>query len=211
MDIGANYSSIGFSASHVVGTGGAVHLFEPQKTLADRVQKAIEIGKYENVRLHRLGLMDRDARLVLRSPGHHSGMATFSDHDRSGGFENTEECEVKEINSYVGPLVKGRPFGAKLDIEGSEPAVMPWLLAQPNLVFLIFEAAHNQSTLYREVRNAGLFLFGLKRHPLKLRAVRVDEFSQIALYHDLVAIRLPIGIHIPRESHPRYLARALSA
>src|ERR1700693_5621524 len=38
LDIGANYSSIGLSASHAVGQKGKVHLFEPQKLLGDRVQ-----------------------------------------------------------------------------------------------------------------------------------------------------------------------------
>jgi FkbM family methyltransferase len=207
LDIGANYSSIGLSASHVVGQGGAVHLFEPQKMLADRVEKTIKTGNYTNVYLHRLGLMDRDAKLSLKSPGHHSGMATFADHDLSTSFEKTEECEVKEIGAYAGPLVTDRPFGAKLDIEGSEPTVTPWLLSQPNLIFLIFEAVHNQAQLYEEVRNAGLSLFGLKRHPLKLRVVRIDEFPQMALYHDLVAIRLPAGTAAPKETHPSRLAR----
>ncbi len=207
LDIGANYSTIGLSASHFVGPGGSVHLFEPQKLLADRVAKTIDAGQYRNVHLHRVGLLDRDAKLSLKSPGHHSGMATFADQGLSAEFQKTEECEVKEISAYVGPLVKDRLFGAKLDIEGSEPAVMPWLLSQPNLVFLIFEAVHNQALLYEEVKSTGLVLFGLKRHPLKLRIVRVDEFSQMGLYHDLVAIRLPTGVIAPKETHPRNLAR----
>jgi hypothetical protein len=47
-----------------------------------------------------------------------------------------EECPIREIGSYAGPLITGRNFGANLDIEGAEPKVMPWLLAQPNLRFL---------------------------------------------------------------------------
>ena len=85
--------------------------------------------------------MNRDATLTLQSPSHHSGMATFADTQGNDYFEKTETCEVREISKYVGPLVHGKPFGAKLDIEGSEMAIMPWLLAQPNLKFLIFEAA----------------------------------------------------------------------
>jgi FkbM family methyltransferase len=211
LDIGANYSTIGLSASHVVGLGGSVHLFEPQRLLADRVAKTIDSGQYLNVRLHRIGLMDHDAKLSLKSPGYHSGMATFAEHGQSENFENFEECEVKEIGSYAGPLVRNRRFGAKLDIEGSEPAVMPWLLSQPNLNFLIFEAAHHHDQLYSLVKNAGLVLFGLKRHPLKLRIVRVDEFSEMNLYHDLVAIRLPRTIDVPKESHPRALNIARDA
>jgi hypothetical protein len=34
LEIGANYSTIGLSASHIVGPESAVHLFEPQMALA---------------------------------------------------------------------------------------------------------------------------------------------------------------------------------
>ncbi len=194
LDIGANYSSIGLAASHIVGPTGLVHLFEPQKQLGDRVQAAIEAGPYTNVRLHRVGLMDCDSMMVLQSPTSHSGMATFADHEATGSFDHVEECQVKEIASYAAPLVAGVTFGAKLDIEGAEPKVMPWLLAQPNLSFLIFEAAHNQSELFESVRSAGLALFGLERNILKLRLIRIDNFSEVALFHDLVAARIPDGI-----------------
>jgi FkbM family methyltransferase len=205
LDIGANYASIGLSASHVVGSRGSVHLFEPQKKLADSVQIAIDAGGFANVHLHRVGLLDRDDKLVLRSPSYHSGMATFARAETGFSFEVVEECEVKEISAYVGPLIEGRRFGAKVDVEGSEPAIMPWLLAQPNLAFLIFEAASNQDKLYRSVRDAGLLLYGLARHPLKLIASRVDQFSEMSKFHDLVAVKLVKG---PKEIHPRGLSQA---
>lgn len=206
LDIGANYSSIGLSTSHIVGRDGAVHLFEPQKLLCNRVQATINGGGYGNVCLHRVGLMDRDDILTLQSPAHHSGMATFADTDGNSYFEKTETCEVREISSYVGPLVEGKPFGAKLDIEGSEPAIMPWLLRQPNLKFLIFEAAHNQKELYGAVMSSGFALFGLKRHPFLLRAIRIDKFSDMEKFHDLVAVRWTQQVRPPRSAHPLHFA-----
>jgi len=203
LDIGANYSSIGLSASHVVGPTGRVHLFEPQGKLAERVQRSIDMGGYGNVFLHCVGLLDRDDKLILRSPSHHSGMATFAGSGNRASFEVVEECDVREISSYVGPLVEGRAFGAKLDVEGSEPALMPWLLAQPNLAFLIFEAASNQAKLYDLVRGAGYLLYGLKRNPFRLRAERVDCFDEIGKFHDLVAVKLKNG---PKLAHPRSLS-----
>jgi hypothetical protein len=132
-------------------------------------------------------------------------MATFVTREESRAFGEVEECEVREIGAYVGPLVAGRTFGAKLDVEGAEPAIMPWLLAQPNLRFLIFEAAHNKRTLYRAVKTAGFILYGLKRHPLRLRIVRVDEFAEMLPFHDVVAIRIPDEASPPAEIHPQYL------
>jgi FkbM family methyltransferase len=206
LDIGANYSTIGLSASHAVGPTGAIHLFEPQELLCNRVQDTIRAGGYKNVVLHRVGLMDRDATLTLQSPAHHSGMATFADTNGNNYFERTETCEVREISKYVGPLVYGKPFGAKLDIEGSEMAIMPWLLAQPNLKFLIFEAAHNQRELYDVIKSAGLVLFGLKRHPLLLRAIRVDDFSEMGDFHDLLAIRWKEQTPPSKAAHPKSFA-----
>ncbi|MGY4602914.1 FkbM family methyltransferase [Bradyrhizobium sp. USDA 4474] len=203
LDIGANYSTIGLSASHVVGPTGAVHLFEPQRRISNSVELAIKAGHYTNVTLHRVGLLDRDATLSLRSPDHHSGRATFAQHGTTPTFDHQEVCEVRAVDTYVDPLVRGRPFGAKLDIEGSEPKIMPWLLSQRNLVFLIFEAAHNQRQLYDEVRDLGFYLLGLKRHPLKMRLVRVDDFSEMKAFHDLVAVRPAAALQ--KELHPRLL------
>ncbi|GGI33775.1 FkbM family methyltransferase [Bradyrhizobium guangdongense] len=206
LDIGANYSTIGLAASHVVGPTGSVHLFEPQRLLSDRVQRAIDSGNYRNVTLHRVGLMDHDDKLSLHSPSYHSGMATFADHDEVSCFDIVEECEVKDIKTYAAPLVSGRTFGAKLDIEGAEPKVMPWLVDQPNLKFLIFEAAHNQSTLFETIRSSGLILYGLERGVLRVRLMRIDVLSQISRFHDLVAVRIGNNSSPPKSASPRELS-----
>jgi FkbM family methyltransferase len=211
LDIGANYSTIGLAASYAVGPTGAVHLFEPQRRLADRVEAAVRAGGYTNVRLHRVGLMDENASLTIKAPSYHSGRATFVEHDQTSDFDVTEICEVREISAYVGPLVAGRYFGAKVDIEGSEPKVMPWLLAQPNLRFLIFEAAHNQRLLYEQVRSSGLTLFGLERDLLRLRISRVDRFDDMGRFHDLIAVRIAGAALAPDHIDPRKLGAELSA
>lgn len=202
LDIGANYSTIGFHASHSVGATGMVHLFEPQRRIADRVEAAIKARPYRNVHLHRCGLMDIDTTLTIRAPANHSGRATFASHASSSEFEAIEECAVHEIGRYVTPLVAGKPFGVKLDIEGSEPRVMPWLLAQPNLKFIIFEANHNLEDLFDLVRKSGLTLFGLERRLLKLRIARIDTIEALRRYHDVVALRLKPGVTVPDAAHP---------
>lgn len=210
LDIGANYSTIGLAASHAVGPAGVVHLFEPQSRLADRVEATIRVGGYENVRLHRVGLMDKDGTLPIKAPSHHSGRASFVEHDQSSDFEVVEECAVWEIGAYVGPLVAGRSFGAKLDIEGAEPKVMPWLLAQPNLRFLIFEAAHNHRVLYDQIRASGATLFGLERDPLRLRISRLNGYADMDRFHDLIAVRIAPSISVPTYVDPRKFGRQLA-
>jgi FkbM family methyltransferase len=197
LDIGANYSTIGLHASRAVGADGTVHLFEPQQRIADRVGAAIREGGYGNVLLHRCGLLDVEATLTIRSPRDNSGSATFAEHGDASDFDLEEECPVHEIGRYVAPLVAGRRFGAKLDIEGSELRIMPWLLRQPNLAFLIFEANQNQRQLYDLVVESGLSLFGLERTVVRLRIRRVDNLDEMLRHHDLIALRLKPESDVP--------------
>jgi FkbM family methyltransferase len=189
LDIGANHATIGFAAARVVGPQGAVHLFEPQRKLGDRIADAITTGGFGNVTLHRLGLLDVDGSFELRSPSDHSGSATFADTDAATHFDATETCTVRAIAPYVGALVAGQPFAAKIDIEGAEPKILPWLLAQPTMRFLIFEASNNPQALYDDVRGAGLLLYGLVRHPLLMRYRRIDSFADLGQFHDVIAIK----------------------
>ena len=209
LDIGANYSTIGLAVSHTVGRTGAVHLFEPQSEIGGYVQEAITAGGYDTVTLHRAGLLDRDDELLLQVPLNHSGMASFDAANSDTSQFRTERCPVHEIGGYAGPLVSGKAFGVKLDIEGCEPAVMPWIVSQPNLRYLIFEASKNQAQLYDIVQQAGLALFGLLRHPLKLRLVRIDALADMEQYHDLLAVRMPPETQAPPIIHPRALAALL--
>lgn len=209
LDIGANYSTIGLQASHAVGPEGAVHLFEPQTRLADRVEAAIRRGGYRNVKLHRCGLLDVDETLTIRSPSNHSGMATFASHGGANDFDFVQECQVYDIGRYVAPLVKGRRFGAKLDIEGSEMRVIPWLLAQPNLAFAIFEANQHKERLFELVKASKLTLFGLERNALELRLCRIDTADRMRDFHDVIALRLQSDATPPIRTHPKHLVRAV--
>jgi FkbM family methyltransferase len=189
LDIGANHATIGFAASRVVGSKGAVHLFEPQRKLGNRIADAIIVGGFDNVTLHPIGLLDVDGSFELRSPSDHSGSATFADTGTATHFDASETCAVRAIAPYVGPLVAGRPFAAKIDIEGAELKILPWLLAQPTMRFLIFEASNNPKALYDEVRKAGLALYGLVRHPLLMRYHRIDSLADFDQFHDVIAIK----------------------
>ena len=183
------FRSIGFAAARVVGATGAVHVFEPQRKLGDRIADAIMAGAFTNTTLHRIGLLDVDGSFELRSPSDHSGSATFADTGSATHFDASETCTVRAISPYVGPLVAARPFAAKIDIEGAEPRILPWLLAQPTMRFLIFEASNNPKALYDDVRAAGLLLYGLVRHPLLMRYRRIDSLGQLGQFHDVIAIK----------------------
>lgn len=211
LDIGANYSSIGLAASQWVGPSGRVHLFEPQDWICDPVQAAITRAGLENVELHRVALLDRDDEMTISRPRHHSGMATLVDNGENRGDWLTQKVPVRNIATYVEPLTRGRPFGVKLDIEGAEPAIMPWILAQPNLQFLIFEAAHHHDQLWELVRGADLTLYGLCRSVLRSRIRHITTAAGIRKHHDLVAVRLPKSVQPAAETSPKALGRVLRA
>jgi FkbM family methyltransferase len=208
LDIGANYGSVGLLVSPTIGKRGEVHLFEPQSFLCGRIETALAQFGFSNVRLHAVALLDRDGELTLARPASHSGMATLVEHSDQSDWVS-ERVEVRDTATYLSGLVGDRWFGAKLDVEGAEPFIMPWLLAQLNLRFLLFEAAHNQNQLFSLVREAGLTLYGLRRTVLRCRVRRVDAPSDLSDYHDVVAVRLRPGSQAPRDIHPIKLRQDL--
>lgn len=210
LDIGANYCSIGLQVADVVGPTGRVHLFEPQPHLCDRVERALAGTGLDQVELHRVALMGHDGQMELTYPSHHSGRATLvgsPERDRSQWL--TQTVPVRAIDRYVSPLVGDEPFGVKLDVEGAEPMLLPWILARPGLRFIILEAADHRQELWELIGQTKLTLYGLCRLPLRRRVRRIDRFEQIQWYHDLLALHVPQGLEPPDEINPTKLGRLL--
>jgi FkbM family methyltransferase len=208
LDIGANHSSIGLLAASRVGSTGQVHLFEPQEELCRRVEAAIAQAGLTNVQLHRVALMDCDSEMNLARPKDHSGSATLVENASLSDWDS-QMVAVRNIATYIPPLIGDNPFGVKLDVEGAEPYLMPWLLKQPNLRFLIFEAAQNQKQLWDFVQASGLTLYGLRRLVFTKQIQQIESLEQIKLYHDVVAIRLPDGLKPPRQINPDKLGKMI--
>ncbi len=209
LDIGANYSSIGLLAADKVGSTGQVHLFEPQPEICRCVAAAIAQAGLTNVQLHPVALMDCDSEMKIARPRDHSGMATLIEYSDQSNWDS-QIVPVRNIATYVAPLIGDNPFGVKIDIEGAEPYLMPWLFKQPNLRFLIFEAVHNQQQLWDFVQAAKLTLYGLSRQMLTLQIQQIESFEQMKFYHDLVAIRLPDGLKPPRQINPDKLGKMIA-
>lgn len=208
LDIGANYSSIGLSVAERVGPHGHIHLFEPQPHLCDVVKAAIGESKASNVTLHQVALMKEDGQMQMARPAHHSGMATLVKHSDQGSWDKLV-VEVRDISTYLSPLVRDKVFGVKIDVEGAEIVLMPWLLQQSNLKFIVFESAHNRQELYDMVKQSGLALYGLERAIFAKTVRRVDTFEQMLAYHDLVAVRVPSIGNAPVTVHSKDLAHIL--
>ena len=220
LDIGANLSSIGIPAADKVGPSGMVHLFEPQPELCHSVQDVIEReGLSGRIQLHRIGLWDSDGELTLIQPepwgnkeyAHHSGGATFVESEDTKKWTRKQTVPVRNVATYLPPLLKNREFGAKLDVEGAEIKILPWLLTQSRLRFIIFEATHNQEELYKHIESSSLTLFGLVKSIFKKRIYRIEKYQEMLSFPDLVGIRLPEGVNIPKTINPYKLAQLLNS
>lgn len=191
LDIGANYGSIGLEAAPKIGPEGRVHMFEPQARVADRLAAAIDRGGFDNVELHRIALSDEDGEIVLAGPAHHTGMATIlkSDElDRSRA--HSETVQMHDTARFVAPLVDGRRFGVKIDIEGAEPMVLPGLIEQPGLRFVVFEGVNSQCWLWDFFTGAGLTIFGMDRSILRSQVRLLEHFEDWSGFHDFVAVKM---------------------
>lgn len=191
LDIGANYGTIGFSARHVVGAAGRVHLFEPQPYLAQKLTQLTRHPTVRNVDVHSVALFDSDGEMTLSVPEHHSGKATLVPELEATGTSEWGRVTVpvRRTHDYVAPLVGPRPFGVKIDIEGAEPHVLGDLLAMTTLKFVVFEGDRNEAQLFADFAAAGFVIFGLCRTVFLPRVRRVDDLARWHEFHDFVAVR----------------------
>lgn len=210
LDIGANYGSIGFDAARRVGSTGCVHLFEPQPRLGSAIKQAIGRRGLENIKLHPIALLDRDEKMILSYPPRHSGMATLMNETRQRDWQSVT-VPVKDAASYLPPLVQGRRFGAKLDVEGAEPKLLPTLFMQSGLRFIVLEVATNQEHLYTMVRDSGLALYGLCRRIIRKMLRRIDTLDELCWYHDAVAVALNPKAKWPRQLTPDAMGALLNS
>lgn len=193
LDIGANYASIGIAAAHFMRKDGIVHLFEPQPKIADRVEQMLHSAKNGvAVRLHRIALYDKDAVLDMRLCEHHSGLATIAHPLSERKNVHTLPIEAKDTQKFVRPLVNGKFFGVKMDIEGAEPAVLPGLLALGGMKFCVFEGDRNQAELFKTFTAHNYAIYGLERTLWRTMIRRVELREDFDFYHDFVAIKKPV-------------------
>lgn len=127
IDIGAHKGAYTYWMRHAVGAGGRVFAFEPQPTLAHRLQALVAARKFDNVTVENLGLSSGTGTLMLKLP--------HADGSPSASFENTAHTasdsleisvRVTTLDEYfsVGPGNTNAPVALiKCDAEGHELAV----------------------------------------------------------------------------------------
>ncbi len=215
LDIGANYGSVGLLCRDAVGGTGEVHLFEPQPDLCARITRCIagDAGAGAKpvlgVTLHPVGLMDRDDSLTLHRSAVHSGRSSFV---AATVGTTTVSVPVKDVKTFIPSIVKDRPFGVKLDVEGAESLLMPHLLKLAGLRFILFESnvADERPKLWEQVTAGGLQLLGVPRTLVTAKVTTLRRPEDMGAYHDLLAVRAARPIEIGRTLGLSALARAMS-
>ncbi len=192
LDIGANYGVVGLMCQDIVGSDGEIHLFEPQPELCHRLKDAIHNNSLSNVVLHDVGLMNQDGVLEMCRSSEHTGEASFVFKDS----EATDKIslKVKNIQTYLPPLLTDRNFGAKVDVEGAELYLLPWLLEQNKLKFIVFENTHipleEKISLFQKMEHYGFSLFGIDTQNCETILNPIQEFTpESTKYHDVLCCK----------------------
>ncbi|WP_205480941.1 FkbM family methyltransferase [Sphingomonas arenae] len=169
VDIGANEGMMTLLAARLVGPGGKVVAFEPSPVPRAILERNLERNGIEHVRVHSVGLGDRETDLQLLVPDRNSGEATFTQMDLPG---KVVTCPVKVADAM---LRQETPKLIKIDVEGFETRVLTGLSetiarSQP-LISIEMIAGHLQRdgsspaavcALFRELGYVGRRL-GLRR------------------------------------------------
>ena len=212
LDIGANYGCVGFLCRDFVGEGGIVHLFEPQPDLCRRIKECIDRYGMANCVLHPIGLLDREGSMSLVCRPGHSGVASLV-RSKCPAESVLLQVPVKSVSQYLAPILADRAFGVKLDVEGAEPFLLPWLTAQRNLRFIVFEVSNirDREGAWHVLTTKGLTVYGIARSLFRVRLELIRHPDGLLLYNDVVAVRLGTTGEPPKRGTPKTFARGMNA
>lgn len=209
LDIGANYGSIGMLCRNYVGDDGEIHLFEPQPNLCQRIRSAQGLD-WSRIHLHEIGLLNRDAVIEMYLSDEQSGKASFV---LPSSSRDTLKLKVRNIATYVPNLIGERQFGVKIDVEGAEDMLIPYLIRQKKLKFIVFETVHmqNKTELFCSMIQHGFILFEIVNNMFSTKLQIVREPSLTISYKDIVAVRATPFMTIPDLVDVGYLSRLLDS
>jgi FkbM family methyltransferase len=105
-----------------------VHAFEPYPPAADRFQGLIDLNQFTNIRLHRVGLSDKDATLPFFAPPEKNiGSGTFLAERKQGAGTPVGSFRVVVGDEWLEPLQLPSLDLIKIDVEGFERYVLQGL------------------------------------------------------------------------------------
>jgi FkbM family methyltransferase len=135
LDIGASYGTYTVPLARLVSPGGWVHAVEPRPRSRLLLRAARRLLTPGNVTVHDVALSDADGPAELVTPRRRWGVPVpgrsylrgpsgGTDHHEYGGGESVSPVNLTSLDSFVGRLSLPRLDLVKIDVEGSELAVL---------------------------------------------------------------------------------------
>jgi FkbM family methyltransferase len=125
LDVGACEGQHSLFMSRLVKQ---VHAFEPYPPAADRFQGLIDLNQFANIRLHRVGLGDKDANLPFFAPPEKNiGSGTFLLERKQGADKPVGNFRIVVGDEWLEPLQLPSLDLIKIDVEGYEKFVLQGL------------------------------------------------------------------------------------
>jgi FkbM family methyltransferase len=125
LDVGACEGQHSLFMSRLVAS---VHAFEPYPSAADRFQGLIDLNKFTNIQLHRVGLGDKEAFVpFFAPPDKNMGSGTFLSEKRQGAGKPVGTFRIVNGDDWLEPLHLPSIDVIKIDVEGFEKYVLQGL------------------------------------------------------------------------------------
>ena len=124
IDVGANFGTFSLLASRRVGPEGKVIAIEPQPRLAGLIRKSVELSEVANARVIEAAIGSAPGVVTLLVPSNDTGRAgIFPAFSGKGSHEGVQR-EVLTLDSLAAEIPRGGRVFMKIDVEGSELAVL---------------------------------------------------------------------------------------
>ncbi len=124
IDVGANFGSFSLLASRLVGVSGVVLAIEPQPRLARLIRESASRSRASNVTVHEIAAGASTETVTLLVPADDSGRAGIFPAFSGSGTHESAPVSVATLDEIAGGLVPLARTVIKIDVEGSEFAVL---------------------------------------------------------------------------------------
>ncbi|MDQ1253737.1 MAG: hypothetical protein QG646_2926 [Euryarchaeota archaeon] len=128
FDVGANMGSFTILFSHLVGSQGKVHVFEPVPPTFEKLAKNIaRAHKSDRVVLNRCAISDHSGTTSIRLPASDHTEASLKEHTMASWALKTVvsyDCELETLDRYVSLRNISKVDFVKIDVEGAEMLVL---------------------------------------------------------------------------------------
>jgi FkbM family methyltransferase len=199
LDIGANLGMVTVHMASLVGSGGAVHAFEPNPRLVGLLRRALHRNCLTQVKLHEFGLGPAESTLELRVPRDSTGDGSLV-YNR-----DTEDClsvrvRVRTLDDVAREQDIRRVSLLKIDVEGFEASVFrgaPQFLEKVRPEAILFEVMQpisgpvSDDPVFRILLDYGYTFRSIPRSMVAMRLPPFDPLRQPVPEHchDFLAIR----------------------